>query len=224
MENLAIIPARGGSKRIPEKNIIPFHGKPLISYSIDIARKSGLFKEIMVSTDDEKIARISEEYGAEVPFFRSEKNSDNFSTLSDVVDEVISVYKEKNHSFKYVCCILPTAPLVSFENLKKGYELMLGGEYSSVRPVVRFSYPIQRAFTLKNGKVKFMYPENARVRSQDLEPAFHDAGQFYWMYFEKGMNQEERGAFEISELEAQDIDNKTDLKLAEIKYKFINSF
>lgn len=221
MENLAIIPARGGSKRIPGKNIIEFHGKPLISYSIEIAKKSGLFSEIMVSTDDKKIAGISEKYGAKVPFFRSEKNSDHFATLADAVNEVISDYKKRNHSFKYVCCILPTAPLIRTENLKKGYELMLAGKFNSVRPVVRFSYPVQRAFSLKKDRVDFMYPEYARVRSQDLEPAFHDAGQFYWMYFEKGMIPEKRGAFEINELEAQDIDDKTDLKLAEMKYSFL---
>lgn len=221
MENLAIIPARGGSKRIPGKNIIEFHGKPLISYSIEIAKKSGLFSEIMVSTDDKKIAEISEKYGAKVPFFRSEKNSDHFATLADAVKEVISDYKKRNYSFKYVCCILPTAPLIRVETLKRAYELMLTGKFNSVRPVVRFGYPVQRAFSLKNDRVDFMYPEYEKVRSQDLEPAFHDAGQFYWMYFEKGMISEKRGAFEINELEAQDIDDKTDLKLAEMKYSFL---
>lgn len=222
MKNLAIIPARGGSKRIPEKNIIDFHGKPLISYSIDIAKKSGLFNEIMVSTDDKKIAGISEKNGAKVPFLRSEKNADHFAILADVVSEVISEYKKRNQSFEYVCCILPTAPLISLENLNKGYKLIQTGKFNSVRPVVRFSYPIQRAFTMENDRVNFMYPENARTRSQDLKPAFHDAGQFYWMYFEKGMIPDKRGAFEISELEAQDIDTYEDLKMAELKYSYLN--
>ncbi len=222
MENIAIIPARGGSKRIPGKNIVPFHGKPLISYSIDIAKKSGLFKEIMVSTDDKKIAGISEEYGANIPFFRSEKNSNHFATLADAVNEVISEYKKRAYSFKYVCCILPTAPLISLKNLKKGYELILTEKFNSIRPVVRFNYPIQRAFRLEKGMVNFIYPENAGARSQDLEPAFHDAGQFYWMYFEKGMIAKKKGAFEINELEAQDIDDNTDLKLAEMKYSCLN--
>ena len=222
MKNLVIIPARGGSKRIPRKNITPFHGKPLISYSIDIAKKSGLFKEIMVSTDDQEIATISREYGANVPFYRSSKNSDHFASLADVVKEVISSYQKMGKSFQYVCCILPTAPLITLNNLKKGYDLLLTDRYNSVRPIVRFSYPIQRAFSLKNGMVEFIHPENAKKRSQDLDPTFHDAGQFYWMYFDKGMIYSERGGFEISEMEAQEIDTTTALKLVELKYKIIN--
>ncbi|MCK4921272.1 MAG: pseudaminic acid cytidylyltransferase [Bacteroidales bacterium] len=223
MENLVIIPARGGSKRIPKKNINPFHGKPLISYSIDIAKKSGLFKEIMVSTDDREIADIALKYGAKVPFFRGKKNSDHFATLADVVTEVISTYQNLGKSFQHICLILPTAPLITLSNLKKGYDLLLTDNYNSIRPVVRFSYPIQRAFSMKNGVVEFINPENLKARSQDLEPTFHDAGQFYWMYFEKGMINTKRGGFEISEMEAQDIDTLTDLKLAEIKYSLLNS-
>ncbi|MCF8380981.1 MAG: pseudaminic acid cytidylyltransferase [Bacteroidales bacterium] len=221
MENLVIIPARGGSQRIPGKNIAPFHGKPIISYSIDIAKISGLFQEIMVSTDDPKIAEVALEYGASIPFFRSEKNSDHFATISDVVSEVLSSYRDLGKTFKYVCCILPTSPLISLYNLRKGYELLLSEKYHSVRPVIRYSYPVQRAVFLKDGKVDFIHPENARVRSQDLEPAFHDAGQFYWMYFDKGMIATEKGGFEISELEAQDIDNEMDWKLAELKYSLL---
>ncbi|MGC9341957.1 MAG: pseudaminic acid cytidylyltransferase [Bacteroidales bacterium] len=216
--NLAIIPARGGSKRIPHKNIIPFHGKPLISYSIMLARNSGLFDEVMVSTDDPEIAEISKNYGAVVPFFRSPKNSDAFATLSDVMDEVINEYKSQAKLYNHVCCILPTAVLLSNEILGRGYEQLLSGRYNSVRPVVRYSYPVQRAFKLENGFVEFIHEEYTRTRSQDLEPAFHDAGQCYWFYFEKGMVAERKGAFEISELEAQDIDTFDDLKIAELKY------
>lgn len=221
MENLVIIPARGGSKRITRKNIAPFHGKPLISYSIEIAKKSGLFKEIMVSTDDQEIVDISLEYGAKVPFFRSKKNSDHFATLADVVTEVIAAYQNLGKSFQHICLILPTAPLITLSNLIKGYDLLLTDHYNSTRPVVRFSYPIQRAFSLKSGVVEFINPEHAKTRSQDLEPTFHDAAQFYWMYFEKGMINTERGGFEISEMEAQDIDTDVDLKMAEIKYSLL---
>ncbi len=223
MNNLAIIPARGGSKRIPRKNIALFHGKPLISYSIELAKKFNSFTEIMVSTDDTEIADISAEYGATVPFMRSDKNSDHFATLADVVEEVISSYKEFGKSFDHVCCILPTAPLITLGNLVKGYDLLLSNQYNSVRPVVRFSYPIQRALSLRDRMVEFIYPENAKVRSQDLEASYHDAGQFYWMYFKKGMINAGRGGFEISEMEAQDIDTIDDFKLAELKFSLLNS-
>jgi pseudaminic acid cytidylyltransferase len=222
MENLAIIPARGGSKRIPKKNIISFFDKPLISYSINTAIKSELFKEVMVSTDDHEIADISIEFGAKVPFFRSKKNSNDYAVLSDVVDEVISEYKKIGRRFDFVCCILPTSPLITIENLKKGFELIHNGQWNTTRPVVRYSYPIQRALYLKSGQVDFIHPENAKKRSQDLEPAFHDAGQFYWAYFEKGMVSEEKGGFEISEMEAQDIDTYSDLEITKLKFKLLN--
>ena len=223
MENLAIIPARGGSKRIPGKNIINFFGKPLMSYSIETAKKFNGFKEIMVSTDDQEISSIAKEYGAEVPFMRSSKNSDHYAGLMDVVEEVIAAYRIIGKSFDNVCCILPTAPLLTLNNLKKGYELLLSGDYYSVRPVVRFSYPIQRAYTMKDGMVEFIHPENVMARSQDLEVTYHDAGQFYWMYFDRGWSGEKRGGFEISEMEAQDIDTLEDLKIAELKYTLLHS-
>lgn len=221
MKNLAIIPARGGSVRIPRKNIVQFHGKPLISYSIEIAKKFNDFDEIMVSTDDSEIAEIAGDYGAQVPILRSKKNSDHFATLADVVEEVISYYKSKGKIFQNICCILPSAPLITLSNLTKGYELLHTQNHYSIRPVVRFAYPIQRAFSLRDGKVNFINPENEKVRSQDLEPSFHDAGQFYWMYFEKGMTSTNRGGFEISEMEAQDIDTPEDLKIAELKYSLL---
>ena len=218
-KNLAIIPARGGSQRIPGKNIMDFLGKPMIAYSIEAAKNSGIFEEIMVSTDDDMIAEISKKFGANVPFMRSAKNSDHHAVLADVVDEVIGYYKSKDRNFDFVCCILPTAPLIQLKNLLQGYELQKSGKYNSVRPLIKFNYPVQRAFKLKDdGIAEFIYPEYVKSRSQDLEPAYHDAGQFYWMYFEKGMIQENKGGFEISELEAQDIDNKSDIKMAELKY------
>lgn len=219
--NLCIIPARGGSKRIPRKNIKDFLGKPIIAYSIDVAIKSRLFNEVIVSTDDEEISEIAKEYGADVPFLRSAKNSDDHATLLDVVDEVLAFY---NGKYDNACCILPTAPLLKPEALIKGFELLINGCFDSIRPVVRYSYPIQRAMRLSlDGKVDWNDKKFARARSQDLEPMFHDSGTFYWMKTDLGLKQSnKRGAFEISELATQDIDTIEDWKLAEYKYKLLN--
>jgi N-acylneuraminate cytidylyltransferase len=223
MSNLAIIPARGGSKRIPKKNIKDFLGKPIIAYSIETALKSGLFDEIIVSTDDPEISDVAIKYGAKVPCFRSSETSNDFASLSDVMNEVILFYKNRNIRFDYVCCILPTTPLVTMENLKLGYGLITNSEFDSIRPIVRYSYPIQRAFRYnKNGGVELFNPEHLWSRSQDLEPAYHDAGQFYWFYFEKGLTGTNRGAFIIPEKDVQDIDTLEDWDIAELKYKMRN--
>jgi N-acylneuraminate cytidylyltransferase len=225
MRNLAIIPARGGSKRIPKKNIKDFLGKPIMAYSIETALHSGLFDEVMVSTDDEEIAQIAVQYGAKVPFMRSEKTANDFSTLSDVIEEVKEQYRLQNVFFENICCILATAPLLTIDILKKGLELLVEKKADSVRPVVRFSYPIQRAVKLDdNGKVIMFYPEHQYTRSQDLEAAFHDTGQFYWMKFETGLKGENKIGFEIPEIQVQDIDTEEDWKLAELKYNlFFNA-
>jgi pseudaminic acid cytidylyltransferase len=217
-KNLAIIPARGGSKRIPRKNIKDFLGKPIMAYSIEAALQSGLFDEVMVSTDDEEIAQIALKYGATVPFMRSKENADDFSTLADVIDEVKNCYINEQKNFNNICCILATVPLITIENIQKGYSLLLNEEICSVRPVVRFSYPIQRGYKMNNNKVEMFYPEYKNTRSQDLEPAYHDAGQFYWMKFEEGLRGKNNYGFEISSLEVQDIDNEEDWKIAELKY------
>lgn len=220
-KKLAIIPARGGSKRIPGKNINDFLGKPILAYSIDIALKSKLFDMVMVSTDSEEIAKVAEEYGAQVPFMRSHSSADDISPLSDVIDEVENDFKKKGISFDYICCILPTAPLIQKKDLENAFELMIKEKYSSVRPVVQYSFPVQRAFKLHGSRVEFLYPENRKVRSQDLEQVYHDAGQFYWINTEFGLLDENRGAIVIPEIRAQDIDNEQDWKLAELKYKQI---
>jgi pseudaminic acid cytidylyltransferase len=219
MKNLAIIPARGDSKRIPKKNIKDFLGKPIIAYSIKVAIKSQLFAEIMVSTDDQEIAQVAKKYGAKVPFMRSPKNADDTAILADVVDEVKQCYLKNNQKFDYICCILPTAPMVTIENLKKGFTLLKENNADSIRPVVRFSYPIQRAIKMQNGKIKMFYPEHKKSRSQDLEPAYHDAGQFYWMTYDAGLRGEINFGFQISTMHAQDIDTEEDWALAELKYK-----
>ncbi|NPA38135.1 MAG: pseudaminic acid cytidylyltransferase [Chlorobi bacterium] len=220
-KNLAIIPARGGSKRIPKKNIKNFLGKPVIAYSIEAALKSGLFDEVMVSTDDEEIAGVALQYGAKVPFFRSSETSNDFAPLNDVLNEVVREYKQSGKEFGYICMILPTAPLITLVNLKKGYELLQNSSFDSVRPVVRFSFPVQRSFRLKSdNSVEPLFPEDFPKRSQDLEPAFHDSGQFYWIKGGKDLSSN-KGAFEIREYEVQDIDTETDWKLAELKFKLI---
>ena len=220
MRNLAIIPARGGSKRIPRKNIREFLGKPIIAYSIEIANKSNLFEEVMVSTDYKEIAVIAQNYGAKVPFMRSKNTSNDFATLADVIDEVKDAYLKIGRDFKNICCILPTAPLITEEILIKGFDLLIKKNADSVRPVVRFSYPIQRALKIKDGKTEMFYPQFKTTRSQDLEPAYHDAGQFYWMTYETSLRGLNKFGFEISEMEAQDIDSVQDWVLAEIKYKY----
>ena len=222
MNNLCIIPARGGSKRIPRKNIRPFLGKPIIAYSIEAALNSGLFDEVMVSTDDDEIIEVAKKYGASVPFKRSLDNADDYATLADVVDEVTKAYKNEGKHFDYGCCILPTSPLIKVDNLKKALELLQNEAYDSVRPIVPFSYPIQRALKLKNGYVEMFNPEYKRKRSQDLETAFHDAGQFYWFEFEKGMHSERKGAIILTNKEVQDIDDEEEWKLAELKYSLID--
>ncbi|MCI8391809.1 MAG: pseudaminic acid cytidylyltransferase [Roseburia sp.] len=223
---LAVITARGGSKRIPRKNIKNFCGEPIISYSIKAALESGLFDEVMVSTDDEEIAEIAKRYGASVPFMRSAETSNDFATTSDVLDEVISEYKKRGKTFEYFACIYPTAPFVTPEKLIRAYQMLTENDTDSVLPVVQFSYPPQRA-VIKNGDyVVFQYIENRYTRSQDLDPIYHDCGQFYFFKTEKFVEQHDLVLtktlpFYINELEVQDIDNITDWEIAELKYKLM---
>ncbi|MBN8826998.1 MAG: pseudaminic acid cytidylyltransferase [Spirosoma sp.] len=227
--NIAIIPARGGSKRIPGKNIKLFLGKPIIAYSIEIAIQSGLFDYVMVSTDDDEIAKIAKQSGAEVPFMRSKESATDFASTADVLVEVLDKLNEKGMQFNNSCCIYPTAPLITMQTLKEAYCLLNDKGYKSVLPVCNFSYPIQRALEINNdSKIMFVNPENSNTRSQDLQARYHDAGQFYWMNTqlfleEKKLITENTGAIILNELQVQDIDNETDWKLAELKYKLSNN-
>lgn len=224
MKSLAIIPARGGSKRIPRKNIKDFLGKPIISYSIESAIKSKLFDEIMVSTDDPEITEIAIKYGAKVPFVRSKINSDDFAGTYNVIEEVINEYKSKGVYYENICCIYPCAPFISENLLKLAYSVFIENQYDTVFPIVAFSFPIQRALIKKGNKIMMINKNNLTVRSQDLEKRFHDAGQFYWcktneILANKKLLTSNSGGVIISELQAQDIDNDIDWKLAELKYK-----
>jgi pseudaminic acid cytidylyltransferase len=226
--SLGIITARGGSKRIPRKNIRHFLGHPIIKYSIDAAVNSGCFDVIMVSTDDKEIAAIAEGLGAAVPFYRSEATSDDLASTADVLEEVILEYKERGKNFRYCCCIYPTAPFVTQYRLKDGLRILQSTEADSVMPVVRFSYPIQRALKIEDGHLSMIWPINVNARSQDLLPAYHDAGQFYWFKVDSFIKQkrlymDHTVPIEVPESEVQDIDNEEDWKIAEMKYGIINN-
>ena len=229
MANLCVIPARGGSKRIPGKNIRDFLGKPIIAYSIEAAIKSGLFEEVMVSTDDEEIAQVALKYVAKLPFMRSEKNSDDFATTADVLLEVLIGYEKQGKNFDQACCLYPTAPFVSVESLHRGLDLLISEDYDTVLPIVEFSFPILRSLKMgKNGIVEPNWNEYMSYRSQDLEPAYHDVGQFYWLNVSSFMKNKQlftrnTGGIEVSSFHAQDIDNETDWKMAELKYQIIQS-
>ncbi len=228
MNNIAIIPARGGSKRIPRKNIKIFHGKPIIAYSIEAAIKSNMFDDVMVSTDDQEIADIAKKYGAKVPFIRSKETSNDIATTADVLIEVLNEYKKLGQKFDYGCCIYPCAPFINSEKIREGYELITKFSADNAIPVVQFSYPIQRALKIENGKVSMIDPENINVRSQDLMKTYHDIGQYCWFNIEKFKSNptlfsENTIPIYTPESEVQDIDSEEDWKIAELKYKLVNN-
>lgn len=222
MSNLCIITARGGSKRIPRKNIRVFLGKPIIAYSIEAAVQSGVFDEVMVSTDDEEIASVAKEYGASVPFLRSEATSNDYATTADVLNEVLDEYGKRGMTFDFFACVYPTAPFVTGDKLKAAMDKLIKSDGDSIRTVVQYSYPPQRAFVEKDGILSYQYPQYYRTRSQDLEPIYHDCGQFY-IYrttsFRKFGDAGKMLPIVMPEEETQDIDNYSDWDLAEVKYK-----
>lgn len=228
IKNLCIIPARGGSKRIPRKNIKAFCGKPIIAYSIEVALTSGLFDEVIVSTDDDEIQLVSEKYGAKVPFMRSNGASNDHATLAEVLLEVVAEYAQREVEVETVCCVLPTAPLLTSVRLNEAFKTFNSGNYQSLIPVVHFSYPIQRALRECKGTLSFFDDQYATARSQDLEPAFHDVGQFYLVTVgalssQKTLFTDLTAMFEMPEFEVQDIDTESDWKMAEFKYRYIQN-
>src|ERR1035437_1078994 len=221
---VAIITARGGSKRIPRKNIKNFLGHPIIKYSIDAALASGCFDEVMVSTDDKEIAALAASYGATIPFIRSAETSNDFAGTAEVIREVMLEYRRQDVDYDYLCCIYPTAPFVTPDKLKSGMSTLWESDADCVLPVVQYSYPIQRSLKIENGRIAMLWPEYYAARSQDLMPVYHDCGQFYCMKTSSLLEQMKLFAeftvpIIVPESEVQDIDNEEDWKIAEIKYQ-----
>lgn len=178
---LAIIPARGGSKRIPRKNIKPFCGKPMIAWSIEAALESGCFDRVIVSTDDDEIAEVARQYGAEVPFMRPLELSDDHTGTIPVIRHAIGTINSQSRAVEQACCLYATAPFIQAEDLRRGLEILQGSGGDYAFSVTSYAFPIQRAIRLTpEGRVEMFYPEHFNTRSQDLEEAYHDAGQFYW--------------------------------------------
>lgn len=224
---IAIIQARGGSKRIPRKNIKNFLGSPIIKYSIDAALQAGCFDEVMVSTEDHEIAEIALSLGAKVPFMRSQEASSDYAITDDVMNEVLNKYMEIGKKFTYGCGLYPTAPFVTAEKLRSAYNKLVESGAETLVPVVRFGFPILRSFKIEDALVKMNWPEYYSKRSQDLPPAFHDCGQFHFFRVDsylknRKMYTDFTVAFEMPESEVQDIDNEEDWKIAELKYRLLH--
>ena len=219
---VAIITARGGSKRIPGKNKNIFCGKPILYYSIEAALSSGAFAEVMVSTDDEEIAALARQAGANVPFMRSEATSNDYATTDEVIAEVLRCYEENGQHFDRFCCIYPTAPFLTGQRLKEAMELL--HTHESVMPVVAYSYPPQRSVVIREGRLVRRFPEYLTARSQDLEKFYHDCGQFYACRTEAFLrgcttDVDDLVPVILSEAEVQDIDTMEDWQIAESKYR-----
>lgn len=228
MSCIAIITARGGSKRIPKKNIKDFMGKPMLAYAIEAALKSGIFDEVMVSTDSDEIAEIAKKNGAKVPFMRSAETSNDFAITYDVLKEVITEYKNKGKEFDYICCIYPCVPFLTADTLKKSFEQMRNQNANAIYPVCKYPAPIEWAMVLSNGYLEAKDLELQKVRSQDLEPTYYDAGMFYFYKTDIFLTARttlfpKTTGYVIDESECQDIDTMEDWKEAENKYRLIRS-
>lgn len=225
--SVAIITARGGSKRIPKKNIKSFLGKPIISYSIEAAQRSNCFKEIMVSTDDVEIAEVAQKYGASIPFFRSKSTSDDYSNTTDVLLEVLLEYKSRGINFDRACCLYPAAPFITDRLIVAGLKKLIETGASSLIPVTTFPSSIWRALEINQNKLKRIWPENEMKRSQDLPTTYFDVGQFYWVNVSDFLEQKKLIATNSAPLilrwnEIQDIDTLDDWAEAEFKYQFLS--
>jgi len=223
---VAIIPARGGSKRIPRKNIKNFHGLPLIAYSIEVALKSGLFDKVIVSTDDEEIADVAKLYGAEIPFIRPKELADDFTGTGDVIKHTLNFLKENAEYYDYACTIYATAPLLQKKYLIEGFEKIKNSDAKMVFSATSMPFPIQRTFKIdENGRCKMFTPEHFMTRSQDLEEAYQDAGQFYFENLNKEFSDIPFGKDSIPIILprhlVQDIDTLEDWERAEYLYEVI---
>ncbi|HHH52796.1 MAG TPA: pseudaminic acid cytidylyltransferase [Bacteroidetes bacterium] len=223
---IAIIPARGGSKRIPRKNIKDFYGKPLIAYSIEVALKSKFFDKVVVTTDDEEIADVAKKYGAEVPFLRPKELSDDFTGTEDVINHAISYLIKQGEKFDYLCTIYATAPLLQEQYLIEGFEKLQNSNAVNAFSATSMPFPIQRTFKVdENGRCEMFSPEHYGTRSQDLEEAYQDAGQFYWKKLDKTSSEIMFGKDSIPIILprhlVQDIDTEEDWKRVEIMYRLL---
>lgn len=223
---VAIITARGGSKRIPRKNIRDFCGKPILSYSIEAALASRAFDEVMVSTEDAEIAGIAKQYGAKVPFLRSAASAGDYATTAEVLMEVLGQYRDMGKEFNYGCCIYPTAPFVTSEKIIKAMRLLEEKGVDSVIPVTEFSFPPMRGFWVEKGMARYAFPEFASKRSQDIQTMYHDCGQFYCFHIGAFMEKQnlvtdKTEVIVMPEIEVQDIDNEQDWRMAEIKFQLM---
>ena len=225
--NIAIIPGRGGSKRIPRKNILPFCGKPIIAHSIETAITSGLFNKVIVSTDDDEIAEVSIRYGAEVPFVRPAELADDHTGTHPVIDHAVRWLIDRGDHVDNVCCLYATAPLVIQDDLRRALEILETGKWESVLAAGEYSSPIFRAFkSTENGGIEMFFPEHYSTRSQDLPVAMYDAGQFYWATADscitppKGFH-DKSTVITIPSWRAQDIDTFEDWKRAEVIFQMM---
>lgn len=226
---IAVIPARGGSKRIPRKNIKYFCGKPMIVWSIEAAKASAIFDRIIVSTDDSEIAELAKNYGAEVPFIRPAELSDDYVGTGDVVKHAVEWLIKNSYNPKYVCTIYATAPFIKPTDLTAGFELLEENDCQSVFTVTSFPFPIQRAIKVTdNGRVEMFQPEMFMARSQDLEPAYHDAGQFYWSTIDAVLDKAAMFSrvsmpLVLPRHQVQDIDTLEDWQRAELMFNAWNA-
>lgn len=224
--SIAIIPARGGSKRIPRKNIKDFHGKPLIAYSIQTALATNLFDKVVVTTDDEEIAQIARSYGAEVPFIRPKELSDDFASTKEVIDHAIGYFNSQGKKYEYSCTIYATAPLLKPKYLIEGFEKLKNSDAINTFSATSMPFPIWRTFKIDdNGRCEMFWEENYYKRSQDLEEAYQDAGQFYWTKTGKKTDEIMFGKDSIPIILprylVQDIDTPEDWIRAEFMYEAI---
>lgn len=226
---IAVIPARGGSKRIPRKNIKPFCGKPMIAWSIEAALQSACFDKVIVSTDDVEIAEVARQYGAAVPFIRPTELSDDHTGTIPVIRHAIEWLKARSQIVEHVCCVYATAPFVGPHDLRRGLEILLGSDCDYAFSVTSYAFPIQRAVRITAGsRIEMFCPENFNIRSQDLEEAFHDAGQFYWGHAEAWLQQQ--AIFGLRSMpvlmprhRVQDIDTPEDWVRAEGLFKAVQA-
>jgi pseudaminic acid cytidylyltransferase len=230
MSAIAIIPARGGSKRIPRKNLRPLGGVPVISYAINVALKSKLFERVFVTTDDQEIANLSINLGAEVPYLRNADLSDDYATTIDVISDFVVQLQQQGELYEYACCIYPVTPFLQVERLKEAYEIIQTNSWDYVFPAIEFSTPVERGFKKNHfGVIEFKYPEFEATRTQDIEKTFHDSGQFYFgkseAWFSKKPILTGKSTFiEMLKYESLDIDDIHDWELADKIFSIQSNF